>query len=64
MHKSLTPLQRQQKSVAGFQDPKVAILSYSTKGSAKDAIDKETGKSVYVIDKVIEATKIAKEKVP
>ena len=52
------------KSVAGFQDPKVAILSYSTKGSAKDAIDKETGKSVYVIDKVIEATKIAKEKFP
>ena len=52
------------KSVAGFQDPHVAMLSYSTKGSAKDAIDKATGKSVYVIDKVVEATKIAKEKYP
>ncbi len=50
------------KSVAGFKDPQVAMLSYSTKGSAKDAIDKVTGKSVYVIDKVVEATKIAKEK--
>lgn len=52
------------KSVAGFQDPHVAMLSFSTKGSAKDAIDKETGKSVYIIDKVVEATKIAKEKFP
>lgn len=52
------------KSVAGFKDPQVAMLSYSTKGSAKDAIDKVTGKSVYVIDKVVEATKIAKEKYP
>lgn len=52
------------KSVAGFQDPHVAMLSFSTKGSAKDAKDKETGKSVYIIDKVIEATKIAKEKFP
>ncbi len=52
------------KSVAGFQDPHVAMLSFSTKGSAKDAIDKATGKSVYIIDKVIEATKIAKERYP
>jgi phosphate acetyltransferase len=51
-------------SVAGIQDPKVAMLSFSTKGSAKDAINKETGKSVYIIDKVVEATKLAKEKYP
>ncbi|MGI6243261.1 MAG: phosphate acetyltransferase [Prevotella sp.] len=52
------------RSVAGMKEPKVAMLSYSTKGSAKDAINKETGKSVYIIDKVVEATKIAKEKYP
>ncbi len=52
------------RSVAGFKNPTVAMLSFSTKGSAKDAIDKETGKSVYIIDKVVEATKIAKEKFP
>jgi phosphate acetyltransferase len=52
------------RSVAGVQDPQVAMLSFSTKGSAKDAINKETGKSVYIIDKVIEATKLAKEKYP
>ncbi len=52
------------KSVAGFTDPHVAMLSFSTKGSAKDAIDKATGKSVYIIDKVVEATKIAKERYP
>ena len=40
------------------------MLSFSTKGSAKDAIDKATGKSVYIIDKVVEATKLAKEKYP
>ncbi|MBF1082179.1 MAG: phosphate acetyltransferase, partial [Prevotellaceae bacterium] len=51
-------------SVAGFADPRVAMLSFSTKGSAKDAIDRATGKSVYIIDKVIEATKIAHEKYP
>ena len=39
-------------------------VSFSTKGSAKDAIDRATGKSVYIIDKVIEATKIAHEKYP
>ena len=50
--------------VAGFAEPRVAMLSFSTKGSAKDAIDKTTGKSVYIIDKVIEATKIAHEKYP
>ncbi len=52
------------KSVAGFAEPRVAMLSFSTKGSAKDAKDKETGKSVYIIDKVVDATKIAKEKFP
>lgn len=52
------------KSVAGFQNPYVAMLSFSTKGSAQDAKDRETGKSVYIIDKIVEATKIAKEKFP
>ena len=52
------------KSVAGFQNPYVAMLSFSTKGSAQDAKDRETGKSVYIIDKVVEAAKIAKEKFP
>ena len=50
--------------VAGFSDPRVAMLSFSTKGSAKDAIDKATGKSVYIIDKVLDATRIAHEKYP
>jgi len=52
------------KSVAGFAEPRVAMLSFSTKGSAKDAIDKATGKRVYIIDKVVEATKLAKENFP
>ena len=39
------------KSVAGFADPKVAMLSFSTLGSTKHE----------VVDKVIEATKLAKE---
>lgn len=40
--------------VCGFKDPKVGMLSFSTKGSA----------SHELVDKVVEATNIAKEKFP
>lgn len=42
------------KDLAGFADPKVAMLSFSTKGSA----------SHELVEKVAKATQIAKEKAP
>ena len=52
------------KAVAGFEDPRVAMLSFSTKGVAMLSFSTKGSAKHEVCDKVIEATRLAKEMAP